>query len=62
MGPLAYVAQYALQMLKKIQTEYIRSIAPKQDITDSFNAHVQEWIRHTVWTEVCAWQLRKGVS
>lgn len=40
-------------MIKKIQTEYICSIAPKQDITDEFNAHTQEWIRHTVWNESC---------
>jgi len=53
MGPLAYVSQYALQYIKKIQTEYICSIAPKQSITDSFNAHVQEWVRHTVWTDDC---------
>lgn len=52
MGPLAEVAQYALKMIKKIQTEYICSISPKQDVTDSFNDHVQEWLRHTVWTEV----------
>jgi len=22
-------------------------------VTDSFNAHVQEWVRHTVWTDDC---------
>ncbi|KAK5944688.1 hypothetical protein PMZ80_001888 [Knufia obscura] len=53
MGPLAYVSQYALQMIKKIQTEYICSIAPKQAITDLFNDHVQEWLRHTVWQDDC---------
>ncbi|KAK4940114.1 hypothetical protein LTR10_019743 [Elasticomyces elasticus] len=53
MGPLLYVSQYALQMIKKIQSEYICSIAPKQDVTDAFNEHCQEWVRHTVWTEDC---------
>ncbi|KAI1617827.1 cyclohexanone monooxygenase [Exophiala viscosa] len=53
MGPLLYVSQYALQLIKKIQSEYICSIAPKQDVTDAFNEHCQEWIRHTVWTEDC---------
>ncbi|KAJ4516740.1 hypothetical protein HRR88_007892 [Exophiala dermatitidis] len=53
MGPLYYVSQYAMQMIKKIQTEYIRSIAPKQDVTDAFNEHCQEWVRHTVWVDEC---------
>ena len=53
MGPLAYVSQYALQLIKKIQSEYICSIAPKQSVTDSFNEHVQEWLRHTVWMDDC---------
>jgi hydroxyversicolorone monooxygenase len=47
------VSYYALQIIRKLQTEYICSIAPKQDITDSFNEHCQEWIRHTVWVEDC---------
>lgn len=53
MGPLAYVSQYALQLIKKIQSEYICSIAPKQDVTDDFNEHTQEWLRHTVWQDDC---------
>ncbi|KPI37674.1 putative sterigmatocystin biosynthesis monooxygenase stcW [Cyphellophora attinorum] len=53
MGPLMYVSYYALQMIRKLQTEYVKSATPKQDITDEFNAHCQEWVRHTVWTEEC---------
>jgi hypothetical protein len=53
MGPLRQVSLYALQLIRKLQTENIRSIAPRQDVTDAFNDHVQEWIRHTVWVEDC---------
>jgi hydroxyversicolorone monooxygenase len=53
MGPLMYVSYYALQMIRKLQTEFVKSATPKQDITDEFNAHCQEWVRHTVWTEEC---------
>ncbi|KAJ9612026.1 hypothetical protein H2200_003621 [Cladophialophora chaetospira] len=53
MGPLMYVSYYAMQMIKKIQSEYIASIAPKQDVTDAFNEHCQEWVKHTVWVEEC---------
>jgi len=47
MGPLGMVAQYAIQIIKKMQSEFIRSIAPKQDITDLFNAHTQEFMKQT---------------
>ena len=53
MGPLYYVSLYALQVIKKLQTEYVKSLTPKQDVTDDFNEHCQEWIRHTVWVENC---------
>lgn len=53
MGPLMQVSMYAIQLIKKIQSEYIASIAPKQDVTDAFNEHCQEWVRHTVWVDEC---------
>jgi len=53
MGPLMYVSYYAMQLIKKIQSEYIASISPKQDVTDAFNEHCQEWVKHTVWVEEC---------
>ncbi|PPJ54899.1 hypothetical protein CBER1_06033 [Cercospora berteroae] len=53
MGPLHSVSDYAITIIKKMQNENIHSWAPRQDITDSFNAHVQEWIKHTVWKEDC---------
>lgn len=30
MGPLLYVSYYAMEMIKKIQTQYICSLSPKQ--------------------------------
>jgi len=48
MGPLAYVGNYAVKIIKKMQNEFIRSITPKQDITDLFNEHTQEFIKQTV--------------
>ena len=53
MGPLGSVADYALQVIKKMQGEGIKSFHPKQDVTDAFNAHVQEFVTHTVWKEEC---------
>ena len=44
MGPLHYVSMYTMQIIKKLQSEYICSYAPKQDITNEFNDHCQEWV------------------
>lgn len=41
MGPLQAVSDYAIQWLKKMQNENLRSFSPKQDITDQYNEHVQ---------------------
>ena len=40
-GPLLNVSEYAVSMIKKIQYENIKSLAPRQDMTDSFNEHAQ---------------------
>ncbi|KAK5124053.1 hypothetical protein LTR85_002250 [Meristemomyces frigidus] len=53
MGPLHTVSDYAVSVIKKMQNENIKSWVPKQDITDKFNDHVQEWIKHTIWKDDC---------
>ena len=52
-GPLLAVAEYTIQIIKKMQREHIKSWVPRQDITDRFNQHAQEWIKHTVWKGEC---------
>jgi hydroxyversicolorone monooxygenase len=53
MGPLSAVADYAVQFIHKMQAENILSIVPNQAVTDRFNVHCQEWVRHTVWVDDC---------
>ncbi|KAK3897522.1 hypothetical protein C8A05DRAFT_19734, partial [Staphylotrichum tortipilum] len=31
----------------------VRCWVPRQDVTDQFNEHVQEWAKHTVWADSC---------
>ncbi|EDO02647.1 hypothetical protein SS1G_05124 [Sclerotinia sclerotiorum 1980 UF-70] len=50
LGPLGGVANYAIKFIKKMQNEFIKSIAPNQDMTDLFNAHTQELMKQSVWT------------
>lgn len=55
-GPLDYVSKYALDFIYKMQRDHIKSMTPRQDITDKFNEHAQEWYKHTVWKDSCrAW-------
>ncbi|KAK3633928.1 hypothetical protein LTR56_015538 [Elasticomyces elasticus] len=53
MGPLHSVSDYAVQVIKKMQNENIKSWVPDQAKTDAFNEHTQEWIKHTVWKDEC---------
>ena len=53
MGPLSEVAEYAIKVIKKMQGESIKSMVPRQGVTDEFNSHCQEWIKHTVWSDEC---------
>jgi cation diffusion facilitator CzcD-associated flavoprotein CzcO len=52
-GPLLGVSEYMVQIVKRMQKDDIKSWAPKQDVTDAFNEHAQEWIKHTVWKDDC---------
>lgn len=53
MGPFLALSEYTVQFIKKMQNENIRSFAPRQDITDDFNAHVQEFVKTSVWVDDC---------
>ncbi|KAK2747146.1 hypothetical protein FQN57_002403 [Myotisia sp. PD_48] len=53
MGPLVEVGNYAVKMIQKIQNERIHALSPRQDVTDAFNEHAQEWVQHTVWVDDC---------
>lgn len=52
-GPLLGVSEYAIQVIKKMQRENIKSWEPRQTVTDQYNEHCQEWIKHTVWKDSC---------
>ncbi|OCK79953.1 flavin-binding monooxygenase-like protein [Lepidopterella palustris CBS 459.81] len=51
---LSAVADLAVQLIRKIQEEDIRSISPRQDVTDAFNDHTQTMLRGTVWEDTCS--------
>jgi hypothetical protein len=52
--------EYAVKMMKKIQSEQIRSIAVKQDALDDIYAHFDEFHKTTVWKEECRSWFKDG--
>ncbi|KAH0841637.1 putative sterigmatocystin biosynthesis monooxygenase stcW [Fonsecaea pedrosoi] len=56
---ISAVADYAIQMIKKIQAEDLLSVCPRQDVTDQFNEHCQTMLHGTVWEDHCnSWYKR----
>ncbi|OAL38579.1 hypothetical protein AYO20_02229 [Fonsecaea nubica] len=56
---ISAVADYAIQMIKKIQAEDLLYVCPRQDITDQFNEHCQTMLHGTVWEDHCnSWYKR----
>ena len=48
-------------MIRKIQLENIRAIAPSEDATRQFNEHTQAMLRGTVWEDSCnSWYKNKN--
>jgi len=61
-GPLQGVSEYTIKVIKKMQRDHIKSFVPKQDITDAFNEHTQEWYKHTVWKDSCRSWYKNNVT
>ncbi|RDW77743.1 hypothetical protein BP6252_05796 [Coleophoma cylindrospora] len=52
--------EYAVKMMKKIQTEQIKSIDVKQEALDDIYAHFDEFHKTTVWQEECRSWFKDG--
>ena len=52
--------EYAVKVMKKIQSEAIQSIAVKQEALDDIYAHFDEFHKHTVWQEECRSWFKDG--
>lgn len=53
MAALQSVSEYAIQIIKKSQNENLCSWMPNEYVTEMFNEHVQEWVKHTVFSDDC---------
>lgn len=47
------LCDYFVQVMRKMQQEQIKSLEVRQTPTDSFNKHVDEWMKNSVWATGC---------
>ncbi|MCJ1298203.1 hypothetical protein MMC08_000992 [Hypocenomyce scalaris] len=52
--------EYSIKMMKKMQTEQIKSLAVKQEALDDIYAHFDEYHKTTVWSEECRSWFKDG--
>ncbi|KAF9886633.1 hypothetical protein FE257_011273 [Aspergillus nanangensis] len=60
MEALSWVAEYMVKWIRKIASEEIKSIAPRQEVVDEFTAYGDEIHRTLVWTGACRSWYKKG--
>ncbi|KPI36748.1 putative sterigmatocystin biosynthesis monooxygenase stcW [Cyphellophora attinorum] len=44
---------YICKLIRKLQTENIKSLDVKHDAVQEYNEHIHEWLKRTVWTAGC---------
>ncbi|BCS28059.1 flavin-containing monooxygenase [Aspergillus puulaauensis] len=49
-----------LAVIRKMQTDSIKSIAPRQDATDDFVEHADLWLKRTAWAGPCPSWFKNG--
>lgn len=52
--------EYSVKMMKKMQTEGIKSMSVKQEALDDIYAHLDEFHKNTVWQEECRSWFKDG--
>ena len=55
----AYVG-YFIQVIRKMQTEDVRSFRPKEDVTEKFLRHAASFLKRTAWTGPCSSWFKGG--
>ncbi|KAL2014882.1 hypothetical protein VTN00DRAFT_2407 [Thermoascus crustaceus] len=60
LSSFGFVSDYVLKWARKIATEDIRSIVPRDDVIKQYNIYLQEVLRRTAWNGDCKSWYRKG--
>lgn len=61
MLPIAeHATKYMVNMIKKLQTQNIKSFAPKADAIRDFNEHIPAFMKRSVWSAGCRSWYKNG--
>jgi cation diffusion facilitator CzcD-associated flavoprotein CzcO len=60
LSSFGFTADYVLRWVRKIATEDIKSVVPRDDAVQAYNIYIQEVLRRTAWNEDCRSWYRKG--
>jgi len=63
MESLGWVAEYMIKWMRKIATEDIKSVAPKQEVVDEFVTYGDEIHKTLTWTGACrSWYKKNRID
>jgi hypothetical protein len=57
-----HIAKFMVKILKKVQTQNIKSLEPKEDLVDEYIEHVNRFMPRTAWTGNCRSWFKNGKS
>ncbi|KAL2419678.1 FAD-binding monooxygenase tazF [Exophiala dermatitidis] len=57
---IEHATKYMVNVMKKAQTQGIRSLAPTKAAVDDFNVHVTTYMKRTAWTTACRSWFKNG--
>lgn len=55
-----HAAKYILHMIRKCQTQDVKSVSVSQEAVDDFNEHIQEFMKRTAWSTHCRSWFKNG--
>ncbi|EXJ89881.1 hypothetical protein A1O3_02948 [Capronia epimyces CBS 606.96] len=58
--PIEHGCRYILKLVEKSQIERIKSLAPKEDVTNQFREHSDLLLKRTVWNQPCRSWFKNG--
>lgn len=57
---IEHATKYIINVIKKLQTQGIKTITPTREAVRDFNAHTTEYMKRTAWTTPCRSWFKNG--
>lgn len=57
---IEHSTKYIISMMKKIQAQDIKAVAPKEEAVKDFSEHIHELMKRTAWATPCRSWFKRG--